>query len=107
MNIIIAHHDYVIRPKALASSFQNAPGKRPYQDIGAAFQVMLHGANLENKFWPFAFNYALQISNILPHGYSGVPLEHFTGQHGSVKYDRTFGCLVIAKPPDRRNGKLE
>jgi hypothetical protein len=68
---------------------------------------MLLGANLEKNVWPFAFNYALQISNILPHGDRGVPLERFTGQCGSVKRYHTCGCLVIVKPPEKRNGKLE
>jgi hypothetical protein len=68
---------------------------------------MLRGANLKSKFWPFAFKYALQISNILPHGDRGVPLERFTGQRGSVKRYHTCGCLIIVKPPDKRNGKLE
>jgi hypothetical protein len=104
---LLAHHDYAIQPTDPTSSFQNAPVERPHQDIGDALQVMLRGANLENKFWPFAFKYALQISNILPHGNRGVPLERFTGQRGSVKRYRTFGCLVIVKPPDKRNGKLE
>jgi hypothetical protein len=72
---LLAHHGYAIRPTAPASSFQNAPGERPHQDIGAALQVILRGANVDNKFWPFAFNYALQISNVLPHGDRGVPLE--------------------------------
>jgi hypothetical protein len=76
---LMAHHDYAIRPTVPASSFQNAPGERSHQDIGAALQVMLCGANLENKCWPFAFNYSLQISNFLPRGDRGVPLERFTG----------------------------
>jgi hypothetical protein len=92
---------------APASSFQNAPGEPPHQDIGASLQVILRGANLENKCWPFAFNYALQIINDLPHGDRGVSFERFTAQRGSVKKYRTFGCLVIVKPPDKRNGKLE
>jgi hypothetical protein len=104
---LLAHHGYALRPTAPASSFQNAPGERPHQDIGASLQVMLWGANLENKFLPFAFNYSLHISNILPHGDRGVPLERFTGQRAYVKKYRTFGCLVIVKPPDKRNGKLE
>jgi hypothetical protein len=103
----ITHHAYAIRPTAPESSFQNAPGERPHQDIGASLHVILRGANLENKFWPFAFNYALQISNVLPHGDRGVPLERFTAQCGSVKKYHTFGCLVIVKPPDKRNRKLE
>jgi hypothetical protein len=104
---LLAQHGYILRPTAPASYFQNDPGKRPHQDIGAGLQVMLRGANLENKFWPFAFNYSLQISNVLPHGDRGVPFERFTGQRASIKKYRTFGCLVIVKPPDKRNGKLE
>jgi hypothetical protein len=57
---LLAYHDFAIRPTAPGSSFQNVPGKRPHQDIGAALQVMLQGAKLEKKFWPFAFNYALK-----------------------------------------------
>jgi hypothetical protein len=104
---LLAHNGYTLRPTAPASYFQNSPGERPHQDIGAGLQVMLRGANLKNKCWHFAFNYSLQISNVLPHGDRGVPFERFTGQRASVKKYRTFGCLVIVKPPDKRNGKLE
>jgi hypothetical protein len=104
---LLAHHDYAIRPTAPVSSFQNAPGERPRQDIGAALQIMLHSANLENKCWSFAFNYSLQISNVLPHRDRGVPLERFPDERSSIQCYRTFGCLVIVKPPDKRNGKLE
>jgi hypothetical protein len=104
---LLAHHDYAILPTAPASSFQNAPGERPHHNIGATLQIILHGANLENKFWPFAFNYSLQISNVLPHGDRGVPLGRFTGERSSVQRYRTFGCLVIVKLPGKRNDKLE
>jgi hypothetical protein len=46
---LLAHNAYAIFPTAPASLFQNAPGERPHQDIGASLQVMLRGANLENK----------------------------------------------------------
>jgi hypothetical protein len=87
---LLAHHDYFIRPTDPDSSFKNAPGQHPHQDIWSALQVMIRGANLEKKFWPFAFNYALQISNILPRGDRVVPFESFTGKHCSVKRYRTF-----------------
>jgi hypothetical protein len=51
---LLAHHGYTIRPTYPSSSFQNAPGERPHQDIGVGLKIMLRGANLENKFWPFA-----------------------------------------------------
>jgi hypothetical protein len=104
---LLTHNGYTLRPTAPDLSFQNAPGERPHQDIGAGLQVMLRGANLENEFWPFDFNYSLQISNVLPHGDLGVPFERFTGQRASVNKYSTFRCLVIVKPPDKRNGKLE
>jgi hypothetical protein len=50
---------------------------------------------------------SLHISNVLLHGDRGVPLERFTGQRASVEKYRTFGCLVIVKPPDKRNGEME
>jgi hypothetical protein len=65
--------------------------------------VIIRGANPENKFWPFTFNYTLQISNILLHINRGVPLERFTGERGDVAKYWNFGCLVIVKPPDKRN----
>jgi hypothetical protein len=104
---LMAHYGYASRPTCPASFFQNAPGERPHQDIGAGLQVMLWGANLENKCWPFAFNNSLHISNAPPHGDRGVPFERFNGQRASVKKYRTFGCLVNVKPPDKINGKLE
>jgi hypothetical protein len=64
---LLTHHGYTIRPTFPDSSFQKAPGERRHQDIGAGLQGMLRGANLENKYWPFALNYSLQISNVLPH----------------------------------------
>jgi hypothetical protein len=104
---VMAHHDYAIIPTVSASSFQNSPGERPHQYIETGLQVMIRGANLDKKYWPFAFNYSLHISNAPPHDDRGVPFERFTGQHSSIKKYRTFGCLVIVKPPDKRNGKLE
>jgi hypothetical protein len=72
---LLAHQDYADRPTALGSSFKSA---------GAALQVMLRGANLENKFWPFAFNYALQISNVLPpwRSWRASPAVHRHTQFG-------------------------
>jgi hypothetical protein len=67
---------------------------------------VIRGSNLENKCWPFAFNYSLQISNVLSHGDCGVPLKRFTGLRGSVKKYHNFRCLVIVKPPDKINCKL-
>jgi hypothetical protein len=104
---LLAHHVYNIQPSAPASSFQNAPGERPHQDSGYALHVLLRISNMENKFWPFAFNYTLQISNILPHGDCGVPLKRLMGERGDVAKYRMFGCLVIVKLPEKQNGKLE
>jgi hypothetical protein len=52
---LLAHRGYTLRPTAPASSFQNAPGERPHQDIGAGLQVMLRGTNLENNLFAIRF----------------------------------------------------
>jgi hypothetical protein len=68
--------------------------------------AMLRGTNLDNKLWPYAFNYYLQICGLLTHGDRGVHFEGFTGQSGDVRRMWTFGCPVVPKPPVKRNGLL-
>ena len=71
-------------------------------------RTMLHGANLPNKFWPYAFHYHLCISNSVPHsGQDSSPLEQATGTVPDLSYLCTFGCQVTALPPrSRRPDKL-
>jgi hypothetical protein len=103
---LLEHHGYDVRPTAPDSSFQNAPGERPHQDIGTSLRAMLHGASLPNKCWPFAFYYHLLIHRLLPHGNLGVPHTRAGGGRGDLSKLRTFGCPVLVRPPGRRSAKL-
>ena len=49
-------------------SHQNGPVERPHQSIATALRTMLHGANLEPKYWPYAFHHYLRTYNCTPHG---------------------------------------
>jgi hypothetical protein len=102
---LIEKHGYDIRPTAPDSSFQNAPGERPHQDIGTSLRVMLHGASLPNKFWPFAFYYHLRIHRFLPRGSRVVPHTRAGGGRGDLRKIRTFGCPILVRPPGRRSVK--
>ena len=70
--------------------------------------TMLHGANLKMKYWPYAFYHYLRIHNMTPHGSQDkMPNKLLTGQRPDISYLRTFGCPIIALPPqDRRPDKL-
>jgi hypothetical protein len=103
---LLEHHGYYVRPTAPDSSFQNAPGERPHQDVGNSLRAMLHGASLPNKFWSFAFYYHLLIHRLLPHGNRGVPHTRAGGGRGDLSKLRTFGCPVLVRPPGRRSAKL-
>jgi hypothetical protein len=68
---------------------------------------MLHGANLEVKFWPYAFHHYLRIKNALPSRDSDKsPIELCTGKSEDFTGFRTFGCRVWVRPPGRQNAKL-
>jgi hypothetical protein len=106
VNKLLIKYGYTIRHMASTSSFQNDPSECPHSNIGTVILAMLHGANLDNKLWPFAFNYCLYIYYLLPRGDRGVPIEYLTGRCGNVPCMPTFGCHVVVKPPDKHNGKL-
>jgi hypothetical protein len=98
---LLEKHDYIVRPTAPDSSFQNAPGERPHSTITIAntLRTMLHGAGLPNKFWPFTFNHYLLINRFLRHSDRGIPHTHDGGDRGDISNIRTLGCLIMVRPP--------
>ena len=57
-------HD--ILPTGADNSHQNGPVKRSYRTLANTICVLLIGANIDIKFWPYAFYHALCMSNTLP-----------------------------------------
>ena len=104
---LLDRHGYSIRPTAPDASWQNSPGERPHQTIGNTLRSMLHGANLDAKFWPYAFNHCLFIHSLVPHGDRGVPHERAGGSRVNVSRLRTFGCRVYVRPPGKRRHRLD
>ena len=90
------------------ASHQNPFGERPHRTIGQRMHVMLLGANLEPKFWPYAFRMIVRISNIEPHGDSEASsIEMISVSKPNLKGRlRTFGCRVYVRESGGRSAKL-
>ena len=107
---LFEHAGYKVEPTAADSSHQNGPGERPHQTIGDALRAMLGGADLEPKFWAYAFHHFLRLYNVTVHGdRTASPYEICTGQKPNLSLLRTFGCRVWAlpsRPSGRRPAKI-
>ena len=98
---------YDVFPTGADSSHQNGPVERSHQTIGNALRTILTGADLDARFWPYAFQHYLRIKNALPGRDSGSsPTELLTGVKPNFKALRTFGCRVWVRPPGPRPNKL-
>ena len=57
---------YDILPTGADNSHQNGPVERGHRTLANTSRTLLVGANLDIKFWPYAFYHALRMSNALP-----------------------------------------
>jgi hypothetical protein len=85
--------DYAPRPTALDAYHQNAPAERLHKIIGNALRTMLTGANIDFKFWPYAFYYMMFLHNFLPHGKNWC---HTLGLVSDVLISTGSAHLVVA-----------
>ena len=68
---------------------------------------LLHGANLDPKFWPYVVYYSLRIHNAIPERQQQAsPTELATRQQDNSKNFRTFGYRVWVHPPGQKDAKL-
>ena len=94
---------YVVRPTGADASNQNGLVERGHLTVGNAIRAMFTGAQLDTKFWPYAFHHWLRIDNSLPlRDQNMSPLEILTGKKDDFTNFRTFGCRVWVQPPGRR-----
>ena len=63
---LFKHFNYNIFPTSADSLHQNGPVERAHRTVGDTVRALLTGANLDIKFWPYAFYHMLRISNSLP-----------------------------------------
>jgi len=81
--------------------------ERGHLTVANAIRAMLVGANLDVKFWPYAFHHWLRIDNSLPsRDQTQAPLLQATGMTDDFTAFRTFGCRVWVRPPGRRTAKF-
>ena len=99
---------YEVRPTGADASNQNGPVERAHLTVANGVRAMLHGANLDGRFWPYAFHHFLRIKNSIPCRTQGMsPIELTEGKQDDFSDFRTFGCRVWVRPPGNRTAKLK
>lgn len=98
---------YDIRVTGADASNQNGPVERGHRVVADAVRAMLTGANLDVKFWPYAFHHWLRIDNSLPsRDQTAAPFQLANKRKDDFSHFRTFGCRVWVRPPGRRSAKF-
>lgn len=104
---LFSRFDYDIRPTGADASNQNGPVERGHLTVANAIRAMLTGANMDVRFWPYAFHHWLRIDNSIPsRDQTQAPLKIAVNQTDNFSDFRTFGCRVWVRPPGRRTAKL-
>ena len=99
---------YNILPTGADNLHQNGPVKRGHRTLANTIGTLLIGANLDIKFWPYAFYHALCMSNAFPErNATQLPIQLATGKPENFSNIRTFGCRVWVRPPGSRSAKLK
>lgn len=98
---------YSIFPTGADASHQNGPVERGHLTVANAVRSLLTGANLDIRFWPYAFHHWLRIDNSLPsRDQTATPLKIALDKVDDFSGFRTFGCRVWVRPPGRRGAKF-
>jgi hypothetical protein len=91
---------YEVHPSGANASNQNGPVEHGHLMVENAVHALLIGANLDIKFWPYAFHHWICIDNSLPScDQADAPLKIATGQCDDFSSWHTFGCHVWVWPP--------
>jgi hypothetical protein len=94
---------YSVRPTGADASNQNGPVERAHLTVANFLRAMLLGADLDARFWPYAFHHYLKIMNSVPsRDQPQSPKEMATGSRDNFQSLRTFGCRVWDRPSGRR-----
>jgi hypothetical protein len=106
---VFKKYGYFVERTAPNSSVMNAPVERAHQTVADGIRTLLGGANLELRYWTYAFYHYLKIYNFVPHADDEVsPYEKCTGKKPDLSKMRTFGCLVtILNDNKRKTGKAD
>ena len=70
-------------------------------------RCLLDGANLDIKFWPYAFRHQIRILNALVGSrQTKSPIQVALNQKENLRNFRTFGCRVWVRPSTKRTSKF-
>jgi hypothetical protein len=97
---------YDVYPTGADASHQNGPVERSHQTVGNALRTMLNGANLDARFWPYAFQSFLRLKNALSKDNKASSYETLHHSKPDFTQLRTFGCRVWVRPPGKRTARL-
>ena len=104
---LFKQHGYELKPTGADASNQNGPIECAHLTIANVIHAMLHGANLDVKFWPYAFHHYLQIKNSLPSKDQSKSLIMLVmGWIDDFSSFCTFGCHVWVHPPGCHQAKF-
>ena len=99
---------YNILPTGADNSHQNGPVEWGPCTLANTIRTLLVDANLDIKFWPYAFYHALRMSDaFLEWGASASPVKLATGKSKNFLNIWTFGCQVWVLPPGAQTAKLK
>ena len=63
---LFEEYGYTAYPTGADASNQNAPVEQSHLTVANAICAILTGANLDIKFWPYAFHHWICIGNSIP-----------------------------------------
>ena len=87
------NHHYEIHPTGTNSSYQSGPVKRAHCIIGDHICALMIGANLNIKFWPYAFFHHFRIQNAMAmHGQNSSQIFQTIEKKENFSGFCTFGC---------------
>ena len=107
LNVFTNHH-YEVYQTGTDSSHRNGPVKRAHRVIGDHVRAIFISANLDTKFWPYAFSHHLHIKKYNCNEWS----EYLSNLSSNWKERifsrfRTYGCQTWICPPFKRSAKFK
>ena len=87
---------------------RNGMVERVISSLCSITRCLLKHHNTDSKLWPFAFNYAARIKNLIPHASLGgkSPYEMRFGKKSDLSKLRLWGCKCYFKPPVEKVQKM-
>ena len=105
---IFDFYGYTIDLTAKDSSSENGCVETENKYVARFLRCLLYGADLQMKFWPYAFQHILVVDNILMHKNRDMPpIQYITHQIPNISKLRIWGSHVWVQKLGKRRRKLD